>query len=190
MKPSLDADTSRSLFSFTPTPDFAGNSNASTTSAWSFGAPAKQHAPFAPTSLRFSTTPSSFDAATATFGVFPSSSNVKELSGEALENATATDPVALLQDVKVLRLYVEVDEVPFALLDQVYTQAHTAGTLREMQVCIQLSLRPALQDIQNSIGLKRAMRSTMRKWAASNTPLRFFFPLPNVTITDSCNFDD
>lgn len=181
MKPSVDADTLDSLFGVAPPPTFASNPNASTTSASSFGAPARSHAFLAPTSLRSSDTPSPFATLASTTHEIQFTPSVKELSGEAIDHAIGADPSALLKDIEVLRLYSEIDEIPFAFIDEIYTQVENAGAFREMHVCVQLSLRSALQNIYNNIGFKRALRSAMRKWVASKIVLKFYFPPAYVT---------
>jgi hypothetical protein len=191
MKSSPDADTANSPSGFPARPTFAGNPNASTTSAWSSRAPANPHAASGPSSPNSSTAYSAFGAPTSQSLPFKAPSSVKELSGETLDNATTTDPAILIQDVDVLRLYVDIADVPFALLDSLHTHSQLSSTFHELHICVQLSLRPALQDIQNSIDLKRAITSTMRSWAASSTILKFYFPLPSVQSgASSSSFND
>ena len=178
--PNLDTKTAASLFDFSH-PSFAGNLNVFTTSAWSFASPAQASAPCSPSPLRCSTSYRSFGTTPVPADTLTSLQKVKELSGDALDVATTQEPSLLIKDVKVLRIYVQLDELPFVLLDAVYIQSQASGSLRELHICIQSFLRPALQDIQNSYGLKLALTSTMRKWTTSNTVLKSFFLVPKGT---------
>jgi hypothetical protein len=134
-----------------PTPSFAGARNASTTSAWAQRS--TRQATFAP--LKFSP-------------------KVKELSGEALDGI---DPSTLTQGVEILRIYISLDEMPFALLDALLPDL---GNLKEIHICLQSLLRPALQKVYENLGLERGLTFTIRKWEAGVTTLKFFFLLPGV----------
>jgi hypothetical protein len=47
--------------------------------------------------------------------------------------------------------------------------------LKEIHICLQSLLRPALQKAYENIGLERGITSTIRKWEVVDTALRFFF---------------
>jgi hypothetical protein len=132
-----------------PTPSFAGARNASTTSAWA-----------------------QRSARQATFAPLKFSPKVKELSGEALDSI---DPGTLIQGIEILRIYVSLDEMPFALLDALLPDL---GNLKEIQICLQSLLRPALQKVYENLGLERGLAFTIRKWETGVTTLGFFFLLP------------
>jgi hypothetical protein len=134
-----------------PTPSFAGARNASTTSAWAQRS--TRQATLAP--LKFSP-------------------KVKELSGEAFDGI---DPGTLIQGIEILRIYVSLDEMPFALLD---TLLPDSEGLKEIHICIQSLLRPALQKVYENLGLERGLTSTIRKWEFGATTIKFFFLLPGV----------
>jgi hypothetical protein len=151
-------------------PHFPGALNASSNSAWSFGS----LAPATPSPLRQAFTCSSFAVATSSQGALASSFNLKELSGDALDTA-AENPTQLLTNVEVLRIFVQFDHIPFAPLDMLLEHSRTSESFRELHLCIQSQLRPALQDVQENLGLERALISTIRKWTASTTVIKFFF---------------
>lgn len=115
---------------------------------------------------------------TPSSAVFIPETGVKELSGDSPIVAGITDITSIMQGVDILRIYTSVDDVPFALLDALNG---TTTSLRELHICIQLHLRPALQNIQDSHGLRRAIISTMQKWQTSGTLLKFCLPLSWVT---------
>jgi hypothetical protein len=159
-----------------PAPDFAGVRNASTTSAWAFRSPRYADTPLSPFPQKFSNSPSS---------ILTTSPNGKELSGGALD-AASSDPVAFIEGIQILRVYVSLDEMPFALLDVIYTHLQSSGNLEEVHICIQSLLRSALQKVHDNFGLERALTSTIRKWAAGSTALKFFFLLPGVATSSPC----
>jgi hypothetical protein len=124
-------------------------------------------------------------------GALASSFNVKELSGNALDTA-AENPIQLLVNLEVLRIFVQFDHIPFVLLDTLLEHCSTAGSFRELHLCIQYHLRPALQNVQKNLGLERALICTIRKWTTSKTVLKFFFffLLPDVAPTSEDKLPD
>ncbi|KAF2029172.1 hypothetical protein EK21DRAFT_113229 [Setomelanomma holmii] len=150
-------------------PAFAGAPNASTTSAWVFGS----RAPVTPSPLRQAFSSPSFT------NVTPSSSDLMELSGDNLDLAVANSSQSF-SNIKVIRLHVQLDHIPFALLDTMLEQVKASGSLREVHLCIQSQLWPALQDVQKNVGLERALTSTARKWVNTKILFKFFFFLPHV----------
>jgi hypothetical protein len=99
---------------------------------------------------------------------------VKELSGHALETASS-DLVAFIEGVETVRIYINLDEMPFVLLDALYTHLQDSTDLKEVNICIQTLLLPALQDLQENFGLERALTATIRRCTAKRTALRFLF---------------
>jgi hypothetical protein len=148
---------------------FAGAPHASTTAAWASNASshARNLAP------ELSNTSQSDSGAPDPDNVTPSP-RLKELTGTSLDAALA-DPLALIQDIHTLRIFVALDELPFALLDTLHTQLQNGGCLREAQVCIHSSLRDALVRICGNIGLERGIVGMVRKWDGNGLGLRFFF---------------
>lgn len=118
---------------------------------------------------------------------------MKDVSGDALDEA-ARDLSALISDIGTLRIYVSLDEMPFALLDALHTHLMDLSLPMVVHVCTQSLLRPALQIVYESLGLERGLVSTIRKWHALNTSLKFFFLLPdahiNTTPEDSSSYQE
>jgi hypothetical protein len=85
-------------------------------------------------------------------------------------------------DMDILRIYVPLHEMPFAWLDALHTQPSDDSHPVEIHVCVQSLLRPALQQVYESLGLERGLVSTIRNWHALGTALKFFFLHPNVPL--------
>lgn len=158
-------------------PTFVGLRSASTTSAWNFSAlraptvfpPLNLHMPIP--SRAISNTKDSLE-----FTTMPSS-KVKELDNEALDDVP-TNVSTLLDDIDILRIYVALDEMPFALLDGLIGQLQDNGHLKQLQMCVQLLLhaefplplsplfrslgRPHLRPFSPSQSLTCARRSRER----------------------------
>jgi hypothetical protein len=161
------------------TPTFAGALNAHTTAAWASNSTKKASALTPPSPLKLSIPIGALDTLST---AFTSSPKVKELSSDDLSVAES-DLSALLGSYETLRIYVSLDEMPFAFLDALDAQLRGGGSLKEIHICIASLLRPALRAIYESIGLKRGFTSTVRKWAGTNATLKFFSfsPLTEVS---------
>jgi hypothetical protein len=148
---------------------FAGVPHASTTAAWvsNVSYHTRNLAP------ELSNTSQS-DIGTPDPDNFTPSPALKELTGTSLDAALA-DPLAHIQDIHTLRIFVALDELPFALLDTLHTQLQSGGCLGEVQVCIRSSLRDALVRICGNLGLERGIVGTVRKWEGNGLGLTFFF---------------
>jgi hypothetical protein len=162
-------------------PSFSGALHASTTSAWSLGLPFRAHPPLplstlAPSGLSSLPRGNAIPETTAA-----SSSKMKEISGDVL-NEVAHDLRALTSDIDILRIYVSLDEIPFALLDALQVHLRDLSLSVEVHVCIQSLLRPALQQVYENLGLERGLVSTIRKWQTLGTTLKFFFLRPDVPL--------
>jgi hypothetical protein len=104
--------------------------------------------------------------------------NVVELSAHVLE---ATDPSALLNsNVEVVRIFVQYSNIPFDFLENLIQQSHAVGTLREMHVYVQSSLRVALVEMSMNARLKRSFTSMIQAWTGSK--LTFFFLRPKISV--------
>jgi hypothetical protein len=145
------------------TPTFAGARNASTTSAWAQRPRFQTDTPFSP-------------------GIRRPALNVKELSGDALETASS-DPGTFIEGLEIARIYVTLEEMPFVLLDALYTHLQDSTDLKEVHICVQSLLHAALQNVHENLGLKRSLTATVRKWAATRTALKFLFIRPDVATT-------
>lgn len=153
---------------------FAGAPSASTTSAWNLS---PLHAPafFPPLPLR-SATRSISASELSTSSTMPLS-RVREVDSETLEDVS-DNLSALLYDTDVLRMYIALDEMPFALLDALYTQLQNNRHISELHICVKASLRAALGIISKGLGLERGLKQLIRKWASSEAALIFHFLLP------------
>lgn len=153
---------------------FAGARYASTTSAWlsrpshqaaSPSSPATQNAPHA------------------------SSPQVRDLTGDDLELA-ASDLQTLTNTTSILRIHVALDELPFAFLDSLHAHLQTEAYLREVHLCIQSSLRSALQTILGNLGLERGFTATMREWAGLETRLRWYLLVSSATMGEGAGYQE
>jgi hypothetical protein len=144
-------------------PTFMGARNASTTSAWTQCPRLQADRPFTP-------------------GFRSPALEMKELSGDTFETASS-DPVAFIEGMEIVRIYVMLEEMPFVLLDALYTHLQDSTDLKEVHICIQSLLRAVLQNVHENLGLKRALTAATRKWAATRTALKFLFIRPDVATT-------
>jgi hypothetical protein len=82
-----------------------------------------------------------------------SSPKVKGLSVDSFDVVTG-NMAALVPDIETFRIYVPLDEMPFAFLDALITDTQDTSTLKGMHICVQCLLHPALQNIFNNCGLE------------------------------------
>jgi hypothetical protein len=145
-----------------------------TTAAWVSNSTEVSSPPFSASSPRLSKLTDSSEVQSTAATSLP---KVKELSGDSLGIANS-DLSALIEGIDTLRMYVSLEELPFALLEELSAQLEGGGDLKEMNICITSSLRPVLQAIHESIGLERGLTFIIRKWENTSTTLKFFFFLP------------
>jgi hypothetical protein len=162
-------------------PCFPGALHAFTTSTWSINLLLRARPSLAssPLVLSGSTNLPSRPAAAELAQTL--STRVKELSDDAL-NQAACNLSALTGDIDILRIYVPLDEIPFALLDALHTQPLDDSHQAEIYVCVQSLWCPALQQVYESLSLERGLVSTIRKWHALVTAHKFFFVRTSVPL--------
>lgn len=114
---------------------------------------------------------------------------MRDLTGDDLELA-ASDLQTLTNTTSILRIHVALYELPFAFLDSLHAHLQTEAYLREVHLCIQSSLRSALQAILGNLGLERGFTATMRKWAGLETRLRWYLLVSNATLGEGAGYQE
>ncbi len=104
------------------------------------------------------------------------SPNVQELFHDALDEPKP--------GTQVLRIFTPFGKLPFQYLESLLmSQVQQRNrTLREVQVCIESTLRPCLLDINDDFSLNLRFTSLTMKWHASGLSLKFFFLHPSVQV--------
>jgi hypothetical protein len=160
---------------------FPGALHASTTSAWSVGLPFRARPSLSSSRFALSVSSSLVSRHATAQPADSSLSKVKEISGDALDEAARNLPT-LTSDIYTLRIHVSLDKMPFVLLDALHTHLANENHLIEVHVCIESLLRPSLHHIHERLGLEQDLMSRIRKWQAMNTPLKLFFLRPDVLV--------